>query len=70
MKVSVFCEIYYNFELEVPDDIETNNLVTFCDSNDPVYSEINKVCQKHNIDCCGDIWNIRNNETDEELWFS
>ncbi len=70
MKVSVCCEIHYDFELEVPDDIETDDLVDFCDSNDPVYSEINKVCQKHNIDCWGDTWNIRNAETDEDLYFS
>ena len=73
MKVSVNCQITYNFELDVPQEIidspEELDLVGYCDTEDPAYSRLCDVFVKHRIiNWDGSILSIANSETGELMY--
>ena len=68
MKVSVACVVYYNYELEVPDGLDESELLSKCDCNDPVYSDITRLLNSKHIDNDAEITSIINTDTDENLY--
>lgn len=66
MKVSVCAKVYYNYEVEVPEDI--TDLPCWCDVCDPVYSKIIRVLNEEGLDFDGSLVSIQDAETGEELW--
>jgi len=68
MKVSVACVVYYNYELEVPDGLDESELLSECDCNDPVYSDITRLLDSKHIDHDAEITSIINEKTDDLLY--
>ena len=68
MKVSVACAVYYNYSLEVSDDINKSDLLSECDCNDPVFQDICQLLDKKRIDHDAEITSIINEETDDLLY--
>ena len=65
-KVSVCANIFYQYEVEIPDNVK--DLPCYCDAVDPVYFNICKEFTKKGIDYDGNLVSICDAETGEELW--
>lgn len=61
-KVSVSAELHYSYEVEVPDDAD---ILCYCDSADPVYSDLCKVLTKEHLNFEGNILSIVDEDTEE-----
>ena len=66
MKVSVQAQVNYSYEVEVPDG--NDDIVSFCDSADPVYPRIVKAMMFEGLNYEGKLISIVDNESDEILW--
>lgn len=63
MKVSVCCEVLYNYEIEIPDDVD--DIESYCDSCDPVYREICGTMTDAHLNFTGRLVSIVDSDTDE-----
>ena len=68
MKVSVCAKVYYQYEVEVPEEQADTDLACYCDCEDPVYSKITRVLNEEGLDFDGSLVSICDVETGEELW--
>ncbi len=68
MKATVSARVTYIFEVDIPSD--EDDIVGFCDCEDPVYHEICRTFVKHNIDFEGEIVSIIEDETDKVLYMN
>lgn len=71
MKVSVCAKVYYDYEVDIPEDIikeNDNDLAFLCDCEDPVYEKITRVLNEAGLDFDGSLVSICDAETGEELW--
>lgn len=66
MKVSVQAQVNYSYEVEVPDD--NDDIASFCDSADPVYSRIVKAMMFEGLNYEGKLISIVDAESDKILW--
>lgn len=66
MKVTVCAQIVYYYDVELPED--EDDIISYCDCEDPVYSEICKTFVRNHIDYNGEIISVRNEETDEDIY--
>ena len=66
MKVTVNATINYSYEVDIPET--EDDIVGYCDIEDPVYRDICKIFAAHHIDENGIINSIINNDTDEILY--
>lgn len=67
MKVTVCAQVNYLYEVDIHGDFVDSDVI-FCDSADPVYSDICKLMNKEHLNFEGRIISIINDETDEELY--
>lgn len=67
MRVSVCAKVYYDYEVEVPED-QMNDLAFYCDCEDPVYQKITRILNEAGLDFDGTLVSINDAETGEELW--
>ena len=65
MKVNVRCAITYDYEVNVPDNEE--DILSYCDCEDPIFSDICKVINAHHVNFDAEIVSIVNSETGEEI---
>lgn len=63
MKVSVCCEVLYNYEIEIPDDVD--DIESYSDECDPVYREICGVMVDAHVNFTGRLISIVDSNTDE-----
>ena len=72
MKVHVTCQVYYGYDMEVPQEIIDNpedlDLVEFCDSEDPVYPLLRDAFVKRNVDWDAEMLSITDDETGKKIW--
>lgn len=68
MKVSVCAKVYYDYEVEVPEDQAGTDLAFYCDCEDPVYQKITHILNEAGLDFDGTLVSINDAETGEELW--
>ena len=68
MKVSVNVALYYNYETEIPDDSQREDLPWICDIRDPVYIDIVKAMLKANLNYDTETTSIIREDTDEILY--
>jgi hypothetical protein len=68
-KVSVTCQITYDYIVEVPEE-ELDDAVGYVDCEDPVYQKITRIFNDHNIDFNGEIISIMDDETEEFYYVS
>lgn len=69
MKVSVCAKIVYEYEVDVPDEITSNDeIITYCDNDDPVLNKIGTILYNNNIypDCA--LVSVIREDTDEILY--
>ena len=64
MRVSVCAQVTYTYEVELHDHFEDNDVI-FCDSADPVYSDICKLMNKEHLNFEGRIISIVDENSDE-----
>ena len=67
MKVSVAVAVYYNYEVEIPDDT-TKNFLWMCDTNDPVYEDISKILHEAKLNYDAVTTSIIREDTDEIIY--
>ena len=65
MKVSVCCEFTYDYEVDVPDNEE--DVLSYCDGEDPIFSDLCKIASAHHVNFDAEIDSIVNVETGEEI---
>ena len=68
MKVSVAVAVYYNYEVEIPDDTTRKDLPSVCDIEDPVYEDIARVLHEARLDYDAEITSILREDTDEIIY--
>ena len=71
MKVSVCATITYQYEVEIPEDLneESRETITaYCDGEDPVFSDLCKVLFKNHLDFDGEIISVVDEDSDEVIW--
>ena len=69
MKVSVCAKIVYEYEVDVPDKITSNDeIITYCDNDDPVLNKIGTILYNNNIypDCA--LVSVIREDTDEIIY--
>ena len=69
MKVSIRAKIVYEYEVDVPDEITSNDeIITYCDNDDPVLNKIGTILYNNNIypDCA--LVSVIREDTDEILY--
>ena len=66
MKVTVSATINYEYEVDIPET--EDDIVGYCDLEDPVYREVCKIFQQHHIEQDGIINTIIDNDTDNILY--
>ncbi len=66
MKATVNAQIRYSYEVDIPSD--EDDIVGFCDCEDPVYKDICKIFEKEHLYYDGIIYNIIDNETNKHLY--
>jgi len=66
-RVTVTATITYNYDVSVPDE-EMEDVVGYCDVQDPVFSQITKELVKNHLNYNAEIVTIRDDETDEEYY--
>ena len=66
MKVSVCSKIFYQYEIEVPDDlVHKSSIINYCDCEDPILHNLSRVFEKAGIDYDCEFASIINEETGE-----
>ena len=68
MKVSVNVALYYNYEIEIPDNTQEKDLLWMCDVQDPVYIDIVKAMLKTNLNYNAETTSIIKEDTDEIIY--
>ena len=71
MKVSVCATITYQYEVEIPEELnnESNGTIAaYCDGEDPVFSDLTKVLVKNSLYYDGEIISVVNTDSDEIVW--
>ena len=69
--VNVKARITYDYEVEIPDDEEgcaPTDLVTYCDSFDPVYFAMCTLMNTKGVQWEGELISIVDENTDKVLW--
>ena len=66
-KVGVVVTMNYNYEVEVPED-EMEDIVAYCDVEDPVYSKLTQILNEHEICFDGNTTSIVDVDTGEEYY--
>lgn len=68
MKVSVAVAVYYNYEVEIPDDTTRQDLPWVCNQGDPVYEDIAKVLHEAKLNYDAEITSLLREDTDEIIY--
>ncbi len=68
MKVSVAVAVYYNYEAEIPDDTQREDLLWVCDNEDPAYREIAGVLHEAKLNYDAVTTSIIREDTDEIIY--
>ena len=58
MKVSVAVSLTYDYEVDLPDDIDQKDIEDYCDLADPAFSELAKVLSKYHLNFDSNILSI------------
>ena len=67
MKISVAVAVYYNYEVEIPDNTSREAIPLKCDIEDPVYKDIAKILTNEKLNFDAEITSIIKEDTDEEI---
>jgi len=65
MKVSVYATVNYSYEVDVPDGEE--DLISYCDCEDPVFQSLCKVLDKGRVEYDAEITSIVDSKTGDIL---
>ena len=71
MKVSVCATITYQYELEIPEEVnnkDIENIADYCNNEDPVFSDLCKILSKNHLNFDSELISIVNDESDEVIW--
>lgn len=69
MKVSVCAKIVYEYEVDVPDEITADDeIITYCDNDDPVLSKIGTIFYNNNIYPDYSLISVIKEDTDEIIY--
>lgn len=72
MKVSVCATVTYQYEVEIPEELDDADNVTiaaYCDGEDPVFSDLCKVFSKNGgVSFDGEVISIVDTESDDIIW--
>lgn len=71
MKVSVCATITYQYEVEIPEDLNEESretIAAYCDDKDPVFSDLCKVLSKNHLNFDGEIISVVDEDSDEVIW--
>lgn len=69
--VNARAKVIYDYQVEIPDDEEEgamDDIASYCDGCDPVYSNMCKLMTNNNIQWEGELVSIIDENTDEVLW--
>ena len=68
MKVSVAVTVYYNYEVDIPEDTQRKDLPWVCDNEDPVYNEVAHVLHEAGLNFDAETTSIIREDTDEVIY--
>lgn len=71
MKVSVCATVTYQYEVEIPEelnDVDKITITAYCDGEDPVFSDLCKVLSKNHLNFDGEIISVVDENSDEVIW--
>ena len=68
MKVSVAVAVYYNYEVEIPNDTARKDLPLVCDIEDPVYEDIARALRNAKLDYDAETTSIIREDTYDVIY--
>ena len=68
MRVSVCAQVTYLYEVDINGNFADSDVI-YCDSADPVYSDICKLMNKEHLNFEGKILSISDNEDEEKVLY-